>query len=300
MRKYRRLLPFLLVASLIFTTSCSGSSLSNASATCDLMTQILNDKKVVDAILFTLKDPKNINRLPKDERIKTVNKVYKFFPFIEDIAKNSTLAAWPSNDLSKEFMLNLFSKTEKNLFTEEELAQWDLIKDDMAKQDILDKIDQRLFGLEDPKSGPCGKDRGRLFAGDLFSTLYGALDVASYFNICTPKNYCFDSLSPLQEICELFIDTGTRQANGLLSRGQAIERFLIVETRLKNDKFSNEDLKAISKEWGYGVYSRQQLALSVNKNAYGFNEENGYGQDKRLDALVSICTYYSPDQYLKR
>jgi hypothetical protein len=300
MTKIKSLLAFFVVASLIFTTSCSSSSLSNASATCDQMTQSLEDKKNIDSLLATLKEPRNINQFSKEERIKMVGEIYDIYPFIEKIAKDSTLSAWPNDDLSKEFMLGLFSKTETNLFTEEELRQWGFLNSSSANQEALDRVGDRLFGFEDPYSGPCGKDRGNLFAGDLYSTFYGALDVVLYFNICTPENHCFDSLSPLQEICKLFFDTAKGQSDGDLLGNQATERFLIVERRLKSDALSKEDLKAITTERGYGVYSRQQLALSVNKYAYGFTEENGYGQDKRLDALESICSWYSPNNYLVR
>jgi regulator of replication initiation timing len=268
---------------------------------------ISNKSKIESlALLNKINDPREIRTLDKSIRDSIVNRIYEIYPFTKTLNfTEKQMQDALARDIQKSFYEGVFLPTESDLFSKEELDQWAKSNDE-TKDTILERVENTLFKGESIDIGPCGDGKGLFFGNELMQAYRKAIEVIFQYTSCSPEKGCFDSLTPLQEICKLYREAekdreGIEQQLTDYPFGSVAykklkesleervrEKLLVVESRLKSEKLTDTDKNALAEKYGHGSYSVSQLALGINKYAYGF------GEDKRLYHFVTVCNFYLP------
>ena len=259
-------------------SGCSSSSLENQKETCKRLQNLASLGKSFNALLVSVNGPSKVNWLPKKQRENVHKRILEFYPFLDNSLPNSEFNDQTLKNQEYELFSWALKKYEPGLFS---------VEKHLGTREIA----TQLFGGDEKGNiadGPCGKGKGLQWGTDSVVGPYLQARVALLkLNKCSPSTHCFDSLTPLQEICISF-----QQAREEMDLkpwdGYLRNKFLSVEERLKSSPLSETDSKAITRDLGYGKFSISDVALGINKFAYGF------GEDNRFYHFEGFCSTYLP------
>ena len=298
---------FTIICIIPLLSSCSVSLPFTKSQDCLKINELLATPAGAKIALVQLDKPADIKKLARVEATKIADDIQRIYPNLKYLDTSRDYVYQASlDDISKDLLTFWFQESNPELFSQTEKNNWNFL-DDVQKYEVMERVESYLFGEGDIGKGPCGPNTGIAAANDIWDRYTESLEVLYFYRQCQIDQDCFAPLTKLQEICQSF-EAAVKNKETLESeitnlpyeRGSIVfnkakagiesriaEKFLSVEDMLKQTNLNEKDQNALSEKYGYGKFSKADLALGINKYAYGFDPDN------RFYHFSAVCKYYA-------